>query len=144
MKIKVLSKKVITTDAKGKDNEFYRYFSPVRIQVIKKFEDGRKDEDLGIMEKGLQVHFRKTASKKLKDDKVFAIIGSEKGENIQLPFVFTIIEKNDGTLEYPDTNDIWVRDFDTYTEIPYTARKSTCEPILDEEETESVEIVEEN
>ena len=145
MKIKVLSKKVISTGANGKENVFYRYFTPVTIQVIKKFEDGRKDEDLGMQEKGLQVHFTKSASKKLSDDKVFAIIGSEKGENIQLPFVFTIIEKSDGSIEYPDTNDVWIRDFDSFKEIPYTAKKSTCVPILDdEEETEPVEIVEEN
>jgi len=143
MKIKVLSKKVITTDAKGKENVFYRYFSPVRIQVIKKLPNG-KEEDLGIQQKSLNVHFTKSASKKLDDDKVFAIIGSEKGENIQLPFVYYIIEKEDGSIEYPDDNDIWVRDFDSYKEIPYTARKSTCEPIVDEEETEPVEITEEN
>ena len=145
MKVKVLSKKVITTDAKGKESVFYRYFTPVKIQVIKKFEDGRNDEDLGIQEKGLQVHFTKSAFKKLDDEKVFAIIGSEKGENIQLPFVYTIIEKADGTIEYPDSNDVWIRDFDSFKEIPYTAKQSTCVPILDEEsETEPVEIVEEN
>ena len=145
MKIKVLSKKVITTDAKGKENVFYRYFTPVTIQVIKKYEDGRKDEDLGIQEKSLVVHFTKSASKKLNDDRVFAIIETAKGENIQLPFVYTIIEKVDGTIEYPDTNDVWVRDFDSIKDIPYTPRKSTCVPKLDEEsETEPVEIVEEN
>lgn len=143
MKIKVLSKKVIATDTKGKENVFYKYFSPVRIQVIVKHANG-KDEDLGIQEKSLKVHFTKSASKKLNDDKVFAIIGSEKGENIQLPFVYTIIEKEDGTKEYPDTNEIWVRDFDSYEEIEYAARKSTCVPIIDEKETEPVEIVEEN
>ena len=144
MKIKVLSKKVITTDAKGKENVFYRYFTPVTIQVIKKHENGQPDEDLGMQDKSLKVHFTKSALKKLDDEKVFAIIGSEKGENIQLPFVFQIIEKADGTIEYPDTNDVWVRDFDSFKEIPLTPRKSTCVPKLDEEsETESVEIEEE-
>lgn len=145
MKIKVLSKKVITTDAKGKENVFYRYFTPVTIQVIKKHENGTPDEDLGLQDKSLVVHFTKSALKKLDDEKVFAIIGSEKGENIQLPFVYTIIEKLDGSIEYPDTNDVWVRDFDSFKEIPYTPRKSTCVPKLDEEsETEPIEIVEEN
>lgn len=140
MKIKVLSKKVITTDAKGKENIFYKYFTPVDIQVVKKHENG-KEEDLGIQRKNLEVHFTKVASKKLDDDKVFAIIGSEKGENIQLPYVYTIIVKSDGTLEYPDSNNVWVRDFETYDEIPYTAKKSTCVPVLeDETETDSVEI----
>ena len=144
MKIKVLSKKVITTDAKGKEKVFYRYFTPVSIQVIKKYENGQAEEDLGIQDKSLRVHFTKSALKKLDDEKVFAIIGSEKGENIQLPFVYIILEKADGTIEYPDTNDVWVRDFDSFKEIPFEPRKSTCVPKLDEEtETESVEIEEE-
>ena len=143
MKIKVLSKKVITTDAKGKENVFYRYFTPVNIQVIKKYENG-KDEDLGIQEKSLAVHFRKVALKKLDDERVFAIIGSEKGENIQLPFVYIINVHEDGSIDYPDSNDVWVRDFDSYEEIPFTPRKSTCVPIVDEEETEPIEITEEN
>lgn len=141
MKIKVLSKKVITTDAKGKENVFYRYFSPVRIQVVKKTLDG-KEEDLGIQEKSVVVHFTKSAMKKLDDEKVFAIITIEKGENIQLPFVYTLIEKEDGSLEYAETNDIWIRDFDSLDEIPFKPRESTCVPILDEEESEPVEIIE--
>ena len=68
MKIKVLSKKVITTDAKGKENVFYRYFTPVTIQVIKKHENGQADEDLGLQEKSLRVHFTKSALKKLDDE----------------------------------------------------------------------------
>ena len=146
MKIKVLSKKVITTDAKGKENVFYRYFTPVRIQVIVKHEneDGTITErDLGIQEKSLVVHFTKTAMKKLDDEKVFAILTIEKGENIQLPYVYIIKENLDGT-EYPDSNDVWVRDFDKLEEIPYTPRQSTCVPILDEKETEPIEIIEEN
>ena len=143
MKIKVLSKKVITTDTKGKENVFYRYFTPVRIQVLKHYENG-KEEDLGIQEKSLVVHFTKTAMKKLDDEKVFAIITIEKGENIQLPFVYNINVKEDGTIEYSDSNDVWVRDFDKLEEIPYTPKHSTCVPILDEKETEPVEIVEEN
>ena len=140
MKIKVLSKKVVTTDAKGKENQFYRYFTPVNIQVVKKNSDGT-ETDLGIQQKSLLVHFRKSASKKLDDEKVFAIIGTENGEDIQLPFVYTIIEHEDGTLEYPDSNDVWVRDFQTYEPIPFKGRESTCVPILDDEsETESVEI----
>ena len=63
MKIKVLSKKVVTTDAKGKENQFYRYFTPVNIQVVKKNSDGT-ETDLGIQQKSLLVHFRKSASKK--------------------------------------------------------------------------------
>ena len=93
LKIKVLSKKVITTDSKGKENVFYRYFSPVRIQC---FDENGKD--LGILEKSISVHFTKTASKKLKDDKVFAIIGAEKGENIQLPFVWKVTKDEPGRL----------------------------------------------
>ena len=146
MKIKVLSKKVITTDVKGKENVFYRYFTPVKIQVIVKHEneDGTiTEKDLGIQEKSLPVHFTKSATKKLNDDKVFAIITIEKGENIQLPFVYVIKENLDG-MEYPDTNDVWIRDFDKYEEIPYTPKQSTCVPIVDEKETEPVEIVEEN
>lgn len=148
MKIKVLSKKVIitTTDSKTgkeKENVFYKYFTPVQIQVIRKHENG-KDEDLGIQEKNLEVHFTKSASKKLPDERVFAIIGTSKGEDIQLPYVYTIIEKTDGSLEYPDSNNVWIRDYETFEEIPYTAKKSTCVPILDEKETEPVEIVEEN
>ena len=145
MKIKVLSKKVITTDTKGKENVFYRYFTPVKICVIRKHEDGTAPEDMGIQEKSLRVHFTKTAMKKLDDEKVFAILTIEKGENIQLPFVYTIIQKSDGTIEYPeDKNDAWVRDFDKLEEIPYTPKENTCVPILDEKETEPVEIVEEN
>lgn len=146
MKIKVLSKKVITTDTKGKENVFYRYFTPVKIQVIVKHEneDGTiTEKDLGIQEKSLAVHFTKSAIKKLDDEKVFAILTIEKGENIQLPFVYTINENLDGT-EYPDSNDVWVRDFDKLEEIPYTPKQSTCVPIVDEEETEPVEITEEN
>ena len=140
MKIKVLSKKVVTTDEKGKENVFYKYFTPVNIQVVRKHENGL-EEDLGIQRKNLEVHFTKIASKKLDDDKVFAIIGSEKGEDIQLPYVFTIIVKSDGTMEYPDSNNVWIRNIDSYEEIPYIGKKSTCVPVLEEEtETDSVEI----
>lgn len=144
MKIKVLSKKVIMTDEKGKEKTFYRYFSPVKIQVIRKHWDGN-EEDLGIQEKSIAVHFTKTASKKLDDDKIFAIFTINKGENIQLPYTYIINVKEDGSCEYPDENDCWIRDFDQMKEIPYTPKQSTCIPVLDdEEETEPVEIVEEN
>lgn len=146
MKIKVLSKKVITTDQKGKENVFYRYFTPVKIQVIVKHEneDGTITEtDKGIQEKSLPVHFTKSAMKKIDDEKVFAILTIKKGENIQLPFVYVIKETSKG-IEYPDTNDVWIRDFDKFEEIPYTPKQSTCVPIVDEKETEPVEIVEEN
>lgn len=146
MKIKVLSKKVITTDAKGKENVFYRYFTPVRIQVIVKHEneDGSiTEQDCGIQKKSLAVHFTKSAMKKLDDEKLFAVLTIEKGENIQLPFVYVIKELLDGT-EYPDSNDVWIRDFDKIEEIPFTPKQSTCVPLLDEEETEPIEITEEN
>ena len=142
MKIKVLSKKIVTSKENGKENVFYRYFTPVQVKVIKKHADG-SEEDCGLQKKVLAVHFTKTATKKLSDDKVFAILTIEKGENIQLPFVFIISEKEDGTLEYPDTNDVWIRDFDKYEEIPFKPQESTCTPII-EEDTEPVEIVEEN
>ena len=143
MKIKVLSKKRITTDAKGKESIFYTYFTPVKIEVQRIHADGTI-ESLGIQDKKLSVHFTKVASKKLPDDdKVFAIIESKDATNIQLPFVFKINVKEDGSLEYPDSNECWVRDFDIYTPIEYTPKQSTCVPVIDEEtEEEPVEIVE--
>lgn len=128
LKIKVLSKKeTITKD--GKEKSFYRYFTPVDIEVI---EDG---ESKGIQRKSLRVHFTKKASKQLKDDKVFAIIGGDIG----LPFVYQITEDEDGNKVYPE---VWVRDIQLYQEIPLKAKESTCKPVLDEEDTESVEITE--
>lgn len=131
MKIKVLSNKRTKVDEKGKETTFYTYFSPVMIHVID--ENG---EDLGEQKKNISIHFTKLAMKKIPDDKVFAIIGSSKTEDIQLPFVYHMGD-TDGK------NDGWVKDFETFDVIPFTPKQSTCKPIL-EEESEPIEIVEEN
>lgn len=131
MKIKVFSKKVTITYEDGKSNTFYRYFMPCRIQV---FENG---EDKGIQEKNVEVHFTKSAMKKLPDEKVFAIFEIENHENYSLPFTYEIKTNEKGETEYPA---VWIRDWDKLTPIPYKAKESTCEPIIDEEDTESVEI----
>ena len=145
MKIKVLSQKHIVTRENGKQDVFYSYFSPCKIHVIDK--DGN---DIGEQLKNIDVHFTKVATKKLPDDKVFAIIGSTKPENIQLPYVYKVSKNEEtGEISYPT---IWIRDFDSYEEIPYTSKKSTCKPVIDEpssvqteeQESEPVEIVEEN
>lgn len=126
MKIKVLSKKKIKI-VNGKESTFYTYFSPCMIQCFDK--DGN---DLGIQERNISVHFRKVASKKLDDEKVFAFIGSSKPEDIQLPFVYKP-EFNDDTGKW-EYDEIWIADFETFEPIPYKGRESTCVPILDEEE----------
>ena len=126
MKIKVLSKKE-TAVVKGKETTFYRYFTPVEIEV---FKDGISQ---GIQKKTIEVHFTKVASKQLKDEKVFAIIDGDIG----LPNVYEVEEREDGTLKFPQA---WVRSIDSMKDIPYTPKASTCRPLLDEEETESVEI----
>lgn len=139
MKIKVLSSKV-SIEKDGKQKTFYRYFSPCRIQVFDK-----NGNDCGIQEKNIEVHFTKKASKKLPDEKVFAIIESVKPENIDLPYVYRVnVDEETGELVFPR---IWVRDFDNYEKIPYKPKANTCEPIIDEsselieeQETESTEI----
>lgn len=133
LKIKVLSRKRVITDEKGKEKTFYTYFSPVEIEV---FENG---ESKGFQKKYIDVHFTKVATKKLPDDKVFAIIGAKDGSNIQLPFIYEVKVNSDGVVDYPT---IWVRDFDEYTPLEFKPRESTCTPIIDEEDTESVEITE--
>ena len=113
---------------------FYRYFTPVRIHVIK---DG---EDLGEQEKSLEVHFTKDASKQLvkftDKESIFAIIGG----NIGLPYVYEVKENEDGSINVPQC---WIRSVESYKEIPFTPKKSTCQPILEEEsDTEPVELTE--
>lgn len=134
MKVKVLSKKeTILKD--GQEKTIYRYFTYVDIEVI---ENG---ENMGEQRKSLEVHFTKDAGKQLlkKSDKqvgqdgIFAIITGEIG----LPYVYEVIEK-DGEKEYPQC---WIRSVEDYKEIPYTPKKSTCKPVLDEElDTETTEI----
>lgn len=131
--VKVLSKKV-TIEKDGKKKVFYRYFTPVMIEVI---ENG---ESLGIQERSLDVHFTKDASKQLAKftdkDSIFAVIGG----NIGLPYVYEIKENEDGSINVPQC---WIRSVESYKEIPFTPRKSTCQPILDEEsDNEPVELTE--
>ena len=131
--VKVLSKKVVI-EKDGKKKVFYRYFTPVRIHVIK---DG---EDLGEQEKSLEVHFTKDASKQLvkftDEESIFAIIGG----NIGLPYVYEVKENEDGSINLPQC---WIRSVESYKEIPFTPKKSTCQPILEEEsDTEPVELTE--
>ena len=131
--VKVLSTKQ-TIEKDGKTKTFYRYFTPVRIHVI---ENG---EDKGEQERSLRVHFTKDASKQLAKftdkDNIFAIIGGEIG----LPLVYEVIEK-DGKKEYPEC---WIRSVASFKEIPFAPKKSTCKPILDEEESDPIELTEEN
>lgn len=139
MKIKVLSSKQIITDEKGKEKTFYRYFTPVEIEVID--SDGTS---LGIQKKNLQVHFTKVASKKLKDEKVFSIITS-KGEDVGFPFQYRIPKDKTDEDEYAK-NHVWIRDIISEEPIPFEPKqssKNTCTFLVDEEETDSVEIVEE-
>lgn len=137
MKIKVLSsKETITKD--GKERTFYRYFTYVMIHVI----DGN-GEDLGEQKKSLEVIFTKDGSKsmlKVADktigsEPVFAVIDGD----ISLPFVYEIKVDENGNKEYPK---VYVRSVEKYEPIPYTPRESTCKPILDENDTEPVEITE--
>ena len=131
MKIKVLSKKVTITGEKGKENVFYRYFSPVNIQVL---ENGK---DMGVQEKSISVHFTKKAMKQIEDEQIFAIIDGD----ISLPYVYEVkTDEKTGELVYPE---IWVREIKSMKKIPYKGKENTCVPILDEDdESEPVEIVE--
>lgn len=123
MKIKVLSsKQTIVKD--GKNQTFYRYFSPCRIQVVD--ENG---EDLGVQEKNIRVHFTKVATRKLPDEKVFAIIETANSKDIDLPYVWKVTTNEKGEKKYPE---IWIRDFDLITPLEYKPRGNTCEPIIDE------------
>lgn len=133
MKIKVLSKKVTIIDEKGKENTFYRYFTPVKISVVD--VDGK---NLGIQEKSLSVHFTKKATKKLLDDKVFSTFEC-KPEDVGCPYVYHIMPK-EATNDDRAKNDVWIRDFETETPIPYTNPKSTCQ-FVTEETSEPVEII---
>lgn len=136
MKIKVLSKKqIITKD--GKEKTFYRYFTPVKIRVID--SDG---SDLGIQDKNLEIHFTKSAMKKVKDEKIFSIFEC-KGEDVGFPYVYKVPKDKTSDDEW-SKNHVWIRDFISETEIPYEPQENTCSFVVDEEETESVEIVEEN
>ena len=134
MKLKVLSKKeVIEKD--GKKQTFYRYFTPVQIEVV---ENG---ESHGIQEKNLRVHFTKKASKKLDDEKVFAIFEIENPEDIQLPYQFKVIDYATATDDEKSVNDVWIRDFKEFKVIPYKGKQATCVPVIDdEEETEETTI----
>lgn len=135
MKIKVLSKKVVTTNEKGKENIFFRYFSPCNIQVIDK--DGN---DLGIQEKSVSVHFTKDALKKLDEEQVFAFFESNNPEDIGLPY---ILDERRYNTDEESLNYIWIRGWEKKTKIPYKGKQSTCVPVLeDESESEPVEIVE--
>ena len=135
MKIKVLSKKHNITAKDGSEKTIVRYFTYVNIHVI---EDGK---DVGEQTKSLEVHFTKDAGKQLLkasdkqvgSDLVFAIIDGDIG----LPYVYEVTEKDDEKV-YPEC---WVRSVKEYKEIPYTPKESTCKPILDEQESEPVEIV---
>ena len=140
MKIKVLSSKQVITDDKGKEKTFYRYFTPVEIQVV-----GSDGEDLGIQKKNLEVHFTKLALRKVADEKIFSIFEC-RGEDVGFPFVYRHPKdlKND---EEWAKNHVWIRDFIKETPIPFEPKqstKNTCTFLVDEEETESVELVEEN
>ena len=128
MKIKVLSKKQKITK-NGKEKTFWRYFTPVRIEVID--TDGKS---FGIQEKSLRVHFTKDCSKKLTDEKVFAIFECEKPEDYQLPFQYHVLDYATATEEEKSANDVWIRDFASMKEIPYKGKQSTCEPVIDDED----------
>lgn len=135
MKLKVLSSKQTITLENGKKKEFYRYFTPVEIQVIS--ADGK---DLGIQKRNLSVKFTKDAMKKLSDDKVFSIFEC-KGEDVSHPYVYQ--EPKDITnKDETSKNDVWVRGWIKETPIPYSAPQNTCSFMVDEEDTESVEITE--
>lgn len=139
MKIKVLSSKQVVS-VNGKTNTFYRYFTPVEIQVI-----GADGEDLGIQKKNLEIHFTKVAMKKVKDEKIFSIFECD-GKDVGFPFVYQI-PKNSANDEEWSKNHVWIRDFKSETPIPYEPKestKNTCTFLVDEEETEPIEIVEEN
>ena len=129
MKIKVLSKKVTITNEKGKENTFYRYFAPVMIHVV---ENG---EDIGEQRKSLSVHFTKDAMKQLPSEKVFAVIETS---DCFLPFVYEVKKDEDGNDVYPE---IWIRKIDGYKEIELKKQTNTCVPLIDEEDTEPVEII---
>ena len=128
--VKVLSKK-ISIEKDGKKKEFYRYFTYVNINVV---EDG---VDKGEQKRSLEVHFTKDASKQLlkftDKENIFAIIGGKIG----LPYVYEVVH---GEVK---GDKCWIRSVESYQEIPYTPKKSTCKPILDEEsDTEPVELTE--
>lgn len=140
MKIKVLSNKQIITDKKGKEKTFYRYFTPVRIAVV-----GADGEDLGIQQKNLEIHFTKDAMKKIANEKIFSIFEC-KGEDVGFPFVFKVPSDKNNQEEWAK-NWVWIRDFIKETPIPFEPKessKNTCEFMVDEEDSEPIEIVEEN
>lgn len=137
MKLKVLTKKE-NIEVKGKAKTIYRYFSPVKIQVID--ADGN---DLGIQEKNISVHFTMECEKKLPQKMLFGIFEFENPEDYQLPYLLDERLYNDE--EKKTYNYIWIRNFKSIKDIPYKGRATTCQPLVDEEDeetTEPVEIVE--
>lgn len=133
MKIKVLSKKEVVAK-KGKEITFYRYFTPVEIEVI-----DTNGNSLGIQQKNLSVHFTTDASKLLDDDKVFAVFDGDS-EQISLPFQYRI-PKDVTDEEEHKKNYVWIRGWKAMKKIPFKGKQSTCKPILDdEEETEETSI----
>ena len=135
MKIKVLTKKE-TIIVKGKEKTIYRYFTPCNINVIDK--DGN---DLGVQQKNLSVHFTMECEKKLPDQMIFGIFTFENPEDYSLPYQLDMRKFEDE--DHKSENYVWIRDYKSIDKIPYKGRKSTCEPLIDEEDTEPVELTEE-
>ena len=135
MKIKVLSKQqTITKD--GKQKTFYRYFTYVMIDVI---ENG---ENIGQQKKSIEVRFTTDGSKSMTkksgkivgNEPIFAIIDGD----VSLPLQYEVKVDENENKEFPKA---WIRSVSEFKEISFEPKQSSCKPLLDEEETEPVEIV---
>lgn len=121
MKIKVL---------KSKKSKFPSYWTPVFIVV-------KGEESKGAQRKGLTCRFSKEADKKLPVDFKGGIL-EVKGEDVNFPYVYEIKQDENGEPDYPF---VYIKDFDAIT--PLKPRENTCVFDVDEEETESVELPDE-
>lgn len=122
MKIKVLKTTKKTKDGKSFDS----YFTPVEIVV-------KGEEEKGPQQRGLTLNFSKEADKKLPVNFNGGIL-EVKGENVIMPFVYEIKQK-DGRDVYPN---VYIKDFESIT--PLKPRSNTCRFLVDEEETEETDL----
>ena len=134
LKIKVLSTKVVI-EKDGKKKSFNRFFTHVKM-----VEKGH--EENGKVLKSPTVKFTEDASKKLPKDARFFILELDRPvDQLSCPRIWEVKKKQDKdgneVLEYPV---IWIRDFDSYEDLPMKPITEDVEFETEETTTEETEI----
>ena len=101
---------------------------PVTIEV-------KGEEEKGLQEKYLTIKFTKVAEKKLPVDFKRGLF-EVKGEDVNFPYIYEVKFNTKGEKEYPE---VWIRSFESISPVKGKAR-NTCSFLVDEEETEELEI----